>query len=205
MLVVRSFDVNKPGEDDPDKLQGAVVGGSVIRGTLRIDQLVEMRPGRIIESSTNKGHYEKVKPIRTTIQTMFSDKTALTMCLPGGLIALGTTLDPSLGKADKLVGQVIGLPGKMPSVYQTVVVSYQIIDRELEEAKEMTRRGEKDGGKSKLSFSKKDQIKLNVGSQTVNGQVLATKADLLRLFLEAPCCAEKKSRVAISTKNAAGR
>jgi len=214
MLVVRSFDVNKPGEEDPDKLQGAVVGGTVIRGVLNVNQLVEMRPGRVIESQTNKGHYDKVKPIRTSILSMYSDKSPLTMCLPGGLIALGTTLDPSLGKADKLVGQVIGLPGKMPSVYQTIVVSYHIIDREIEEGKggndggggnkNKEKEKEKDGN-SKFTFNKKDNIKLNIGSQTVDAQVVGIRADLLRLFLKVPCCAEKKDRIAISAKNGKDR
>lgn len=36
--------------------------------------------------------------------------------VPGGLIAVGLDIDPSLTTKDKLVGNVIGLPGKLPDV-----------------------------------------------------------------------------------------
>lgn len=37
--------------------------------------------------------------------------------MPGGLIGVGLKVDPSLTRADKLVGQVLGHPGKLPEVY----------------------------------------------------------------------------------------
>jgi translation initiation factor 2 subunit 3 len=38
MIVIRSFDVNKPGADI-DELKGGVAGGSITRGVLRVQIL----------------------------------------------------------------------------------------------------------------------------------------------------------------------
>ena len=45
MIIIRSFDVNKPGEK-PEKLKGGVVGGSILSGVLKVGDEVEIRPGR---------------------------------------------------------------------------------------------------------------------------------------------------------------
>ncbi len=44
MLVLRSFDVNKPGTP-PEKLVGGVIGGSIVQGKLRVGDEIEIRPG----------------------------------------------------------------------------------------------------------------------------------------------------------------
>lgn len=46
MIIIRSFDVNHPGER-VDNLQGGVVGGSIIKGVLKIGDEIEIRPGYI--------------------------------------------------------------------------------------------------------------------------------------------------------------
>ena len=45
-MVIRSFDVNKPGSKIDD-LQGGVAGGSVLRGVLKVGDEIEIRPGII--------------------------------------------------------------------------------------------------------------------------------------------------------------
>lgn len=46
MIVIRSFDVNKPGED-AEHLKGGVAGGTILKGVLKIGDEVEIRPGII--------------------------------------------------------------------------------------------------------------------------------------------------------------
>lgn len=46
MIVIRSFDVNKPG-CDVDELKGGVAGGSILQGVLRVGDEIEVRPGVI--------------------------------------------------------------------------------------------------------------------------------------------------------------
>eukprot|EP00438_Fugacium_kawagutii_P027389 Skav208436 [mRNA] locus=scaffold1952:101231:125645:- [translate_table: standard] len=50
------------------------------------------------------------------IMSLLAEKNALQFAVPGGLIGVGTKIDPKLTRADKLVGQVLGHPGKLPSI-----------------------------------------------------------------------------------------
>lgn len=44
MIVIRSFDVNKPGSSI-DEIKGGIAGGSIIEGVLKIGDEIEVRPG----------------------------------------------------------------------------------------------------------------------------------------------------------------
>jgi len=48
---------------------------------------------------------------------LYAEKNDLMFAVPGGLIGVGTVIDPTLTRADRLVGQVLGLKGKLPEVF----------------------------------------------------------------------------------------
>ena len=48
---------------------------------------------------------------------MYAEQNELQFAVPGGLIGVGTTMDPTLTRADRLVGQVLGEVGSLPEVY----------------------------------------------------------------------------------------
>merc|ERR1712151_923278 len=66
MIIIRSFDVNKPGED-VDKLKGGVAGGSILKGVLRVGDEIEIRPGIV---SKDEGGATQCKPIRSQIMSL---------------------------------------------------------------------------------------------------------------------------------------
>jgi translation initiation factor 2 subunit 3 len=101
-IVVRSFDVNHPGDEAP-QLQGGVAGGTLIRGVLKLGEVVEIRPG--IFSRSQSGEV-KVTPILTKINSLKAEKNSLIYAVPGGLIGVGLQVDPFLTKGDRLVGRV---------------------------------------------------------------------------------------------------
>ena len=45
-MLIRSFDVNKPG-CDVEALQGGVAGGSIMQGVLKVGDEIEVRPGYV--------------------------------------------------------------------------------------------------------------------------------------------------------------
>ncbi|MCK4286733.1 MAG: translation initiation factor IF-2 subunit gamma, partial [Candidatus Lokiarchaeota archaeon] len=57
-LVARSFDINRPGTQIND-LNGGVIGGSVLKGKIKVGEEIEIRPGLRIKNKYN--------PIRTKI------------------------------------------------------------------------------------------------------------------------------------------
>lgn len=113
LIVIRSFDVNKPGSE-VDDLRGGVAGGSILTGVLRVGQQVEIRPG-IVTRDANGSH--KCLPIISRIVSLHAEQNHLQYAVPGGLIGVGTSIDPTLCRADRLVGHVLGAPGQLPSIY----------------------------------------------------------------------------------------
>lgn len=49
MIVIRSFDVNKPGED-AETLKGGVAGGTILKGCLKVGDQIAIRPGKVTKS-----------------------------------------------------------------------------------------------------------------------------------------------------------
>lgn len=205
LIIIRSFDVNKPGLDDLDKLHGGIAGGSLTRGVLEVGQLVEVRPGVVYSSQGQT----KCRPIRTRVTSLSSEQNKLDFAIPGGLIGVGTNLDPSLTKADGLVGHVIGIPGHLPPVFQILVVSYAIMKRVVgvDGADDVRK---PDAGQKPSSRSNKplrvpklqtgEELKVNVGSCTTNATVMGLREDVAKLRLQKPCCAELKQKVSLSRR-----
>jgi translation initiation factor 2 subunit 3 len=113
LIVIRSFDVNKPGAE-VDDLKGGVAGGSLLRGVLRLGMEVEIRPGVMTKDATGR---HRCKPIFSRIVSLHAENNLLDFAVPGGLIGVGTMIDPTLCRADRLVGQVLGAVGKLPKIF----------------------------------------------------------------------------------------
>ncbi len=105
MIIIRSFDVNKPGTSIDD-LQGGVVGGSVLEGVLQVGMPVELRPGHMFKDSEDNVQYT---PIKSQIVSLMAENNPLLYAVPGGLIAVGLMIDPSITRNDRMVGNVLGV------------------------------------------------------------------------------------------------
>jgi len=124
MLVARSFDINKPGTK-PAKLEGGVLGGTVKQGKLKIGDEIEILPGYAVEERNKKVW----KPLVTKITQIFSGGSQVKEILPGGSMALATTLDPTIVKSDSLTGSLVGLSGKLPPVHYQIDLETNLLKR----------------------------------------------------------------------------
>lgn len=102
MTIIRSFDVNKPGNSVFD-IKGAVFGGSIQEGYLTIGDVICILPGNV---QVIDGSYVYT-PLITQVVGLKSDTTDLEVGLPGGFIGVSTTLDPSYGKNNRMVGNIM--------------------------------------------------------------------------------------------------
>lgn len=89
LIVIRSFDVNKPGAE-VDELKGGVAGGSILSGVLKLGQEIEIRPGLITKDEQGK---TKCMPIFSRIVTLLAEKNNMEFAVPGGLIGVGTKIE----------------------------------------------------------------------------------------------------------------
>lgn len=70
-------------------------------------------------------------PIRSRIVSLYAEQNDLQFAVPGGLIGVGTRIDPTLCRADRLVGQVLGAVGKLPEIFTELEISYFLLRRLL--------------------------------------------------------------------------
>ena len=179
LIIARSFDINKPKEfknvDELDKLCGGVFGGSILKGILRIGDEIEIRPGLV----SKENNIIKTIPIFSRVISLFAETTPLQYAVPGGLIAIGTNVDPTLTRANRLVGQVVGIPGTLPPVYIRIEIKYTILVT-----------GEE--------LVKNEIVRINIGTTSTSGEVVGIKNDLIQIYLSHPVCTEMKEKVAIS-------
>lgn len=182
MIVIRSFDINKPGTT-VDNLCGGVIGGSLVSGVLAIGDEIEVRPGMV---TSTKGGSFVCRPFVTKITGLKAEKTDLEVAYPGGLIGVGTDIDPSFCRADKLVGMVMGLKGKLPPVLVKIRVSFELFQKTVVSTKE--------------DLKMDESILLNIGSTTTGCKIVELKGSSALFSLYKPCCCEKGERISISRK-----
>ena len=196
LIVIRSFDVNKPGEE-VQNLKGGVAGGSILQGVLRIGDEIEVRPGYVTKDAEGS---MICRPLYSRIVTLFAERNDLQYAVPGGLIGVGTLIDPTLTRADRLVGQVLGLRDQLPDVFKEVDISYYLLRRLLGVK---TQEGGKQAKVPKLT--KGEVLMVNIGSTSTGGKVakvLEGKAGetVARIALTQPVCTQEGEKIALSRR-----
>jgi len=179
-MATRSFDINKPGCDWTE-LKGGVIGGSLFNGRLGINDIIEIRPG-----ICGKGKDGKLisQPIKSKILSVKTDQEELEHIFPGGLMGIGTDIDPYYCKDDMLAGNMIGLEGTLPSVYDSVQLKYNII--------------EDFGGLWKPKLN--DNMFLQIGTLSIPSIVTLVNKKSIKLNLSRPACIDRDINIMISHK-----
>jgi len=183
MYVARSFDVNRPGTR-PRDLRGGVLGGSLLQGRITLGEEIEIRPGRI--GGTNGGS----ESLSTKVTSIISGGQEWNELRPGGLAALGTSLDPSLAKGDGLTGRLIGTAGTLPPVSQKIRLKATLLDRVLGAQREIK--------VEKIRTS--ELLAITVGTTVASGKVTSARGDEVELALNRAVTVFPGSRVAISRR-----
>jgi translation initiation factor 2 subunit 3 len=185
MFVARSFDINKPGTK-PDKIKGGIIGGAIMQGQLKIGDKLEIRPGRIVEEANQI----VAKPLFTTVISAMTGATPVDELHPGGSVALMTDLDPAVVNSDKLTGNIVGTPGKLPKIWYNLDLEVHLLERVV---------GAKD--ELKVDPLKLNEIlMLNVNSAATVGFVNTIAKGHIKCKLKLPVCAELNSKVTISRR-----
>ncbi|KAJ2778571.1 eukaryotic translation initiation factor 2 subunit gamma [Coemansia javaensis] len=188
LIVIRSFDVNKPGYE-VDQLKDGIPGGSILRGVLRVGDDVEIRPGHIEVGADGK---YTARPYRTRVVGLMAEENQLQFAAPGGLIGVGTLLDPTLCRGDRLVGSVLGAVGTLPKVFVDIKIKYTLLHRLIGAASS----GKKQAKLAKLA--KNEELRLTIGSSTVGARVTGVGDREAKLTLSRPTCAETGENIALS-------
>ncbi|MFW9989863.1 MAG: translation initiation factor IF-2 subunit gamma [Candidatus Odinarchaeota archaeon] len=178
-LIARSFDINRPGKSIED-LKGGVIGGSVLQGMIKKGDQIEIRPGLRIK--------DEYVPIKSTIVSISQGNNLLNVAKPGGLIGLGTNLDPALTKGDHLIGHLVGRPNTLPEVLHEIQLKVNLLDRVI-------------GSEQMLrvhSLKHNEKLLLVVGTEKTGGTVTKLLKDSVIIKLNPPICPPENFIYAIS-------
>ena len=185
LYIARSFDINKPGAR-PSDLKGGVIGGSLIQGVLKKDDCIEISPGRDIEVDGRK----QIEPIKTTIEILMTGGLSVDKATPGGLIAIGTQLDPSRTKSDAFSGKVVGNVGQLPPIFNHFNLTCKLLKRVVGTIEE----------KAVEHIKTNEPLMLTIGTATTVGIVTSSTKDSISVNLKLPVCAKTGQRIAISRR-----
>jgi translation initiation factor 2 subunit 3 len=185
MHVVRSFDINKPGTP-AEKLAGGVIGGTIVQGLFKVRDEIEIRPGVRVEKQ-GRAVYE---PLLTEVVSLHAGGKAVQEVQPGGLVGVGTLLDPSLTKADGLIGNLVGKPEMLPPIRTELTMDMRLFPRAVGTKELMEVEDVRNG----------EALLLDVGTNITAGTVVSLRGEIATLKLSRPISADEGARVAISRK-----
>jgi len=185
MYIARSFDINKPGSL-PGEMRGGVVGGTLLQGVINKDDEIEISPGRSIEVE-GKHTLEK---IITKAHSFFTGGKSVDKATPGGLLAIGTLLDPARVKSDSFSGRVVGKPGQLPPVLDSFGLSMHLLKRVVGTIDE----------KNVEPLKTNEPLMLTVGTATTVGIISEIRENKVKVKLKLSVCAEEGQRIAVSRR-----
>jgi translation initiation factor 2 subunit 3 len=183
MFVARSFDINRPGTELKE-MAGGVLGGALKQGIFKVNQEIEIKPGISLEKDGKRMQ----KPIKTKIAALKTGEAEQEEVHPGGSIGVQTTLDPYYVKADSLTGNMVGLPGQLPPVWEEFAIKPTLLERVV-------------GAKEEVKvdpIKKFESLMLNVNAAATVGVVTDIKKSLAYIKLKIPVCCAKEDRITIS-------
>ena len=183
MHVLRSFDVNKPGAKIKD-IKGGVIGGSLTQGIFKVGDQIEIKPGIFNEK---KKSYE---PIQTEIVSLGTGAGMVEIVKPGGLIAIGTKLDPSFTRSDSFIGSVIGKPDTLPENSLTANVEVNLFDSAVGTTEET----------KVLPIRVGESLRVNIGTAPVLSKVTKVKSNNIEIEFKRPVCVFEGGNIAISRR-----
>ncbi len=183
MHVLRSFDVNRPGTKLKE-IKGGVIGGSLTQGVFNTGDEIEIKPGI---SNEKKKTYE---PLQTEITSLGTAAGIVDSVKPGGLVAIGTKLDPSMTRSDSFIGSVIGKPGTLPENSKSLKLEVSLFDSAVGTTEDIKVQPIQSG----------ESLRLNIGTAPILAKVTKTKSKNIELELRRPACIFEGGNVAISRR-----
>ncbi len=190
MPILRSFNVNLPGTKAL-MIRGGVVGGSIIRGEVRVGDEIELAPGLPKKENDPRAEYES---LHTVVVSIKAGGQSVDKATSGGLVGLETTLDPALTKSDALVGNVCGEPGTLPPVWRSLELEYALFKKVIGV----------EGDVDVRQISEKEPLVINSFTAVTSAVVAKRHSDKVQLNLSKPICAWPGSKVTLSRRIGTG-
>ena len=133
---------------------------------------------------------QSYEPIFTEITSLGTGAGTVDSVKPGGLVAIGTKLDPTLTRGDSLLGSIVGKPDSLPDNSNNAKVEVSLFDSAVGSANEEKITPIKTG----------ENLRVNIGTAPILGKVTNVKSDNIELSFRRPVCLFEKSNIALSRR-----
>lgn len=184
-LIARSFDINRPGAEIKG-LAGGILGGCLKKGILKVGDTIDIKPGL----AKKKHEQTEYKTIKTKILGLRAGLYNLQEARPSGSLAIETSLDPMLTKADSLAGSVAGLDKSLPEIVYKIKIKTSLF-------KEIAGAREKDNVKIE-PIKTSENLMLSVNTATTVGLVTSARSNLAEINLKIPIVPFAGDRIGIA-------
>ena len=163
------------------------------------DSATRSRYGPESSARTTRAGSNAAQSFRESCLYSLNQTTCNLLCLAASLVlyvdtGVGTRVDPTVCRSDRLVGQVLGSVGKVPDIYTELEINYFLLRRLL---------GVKTDDKKQSrveKLAKNEILMVNIGSTTTGGRVVSVKADLAKIMLTQPACTEIGEKISLSRR-----
>ncbi|MEK6915494.1 MAG: translation initiation factor IF-2 subunit gamma [Nanoarchaeota archaeon] len=179
-LVARSFDINKPGTK-PKNLHGAIIGGTLRSGKLKIGDLIEIKPGIM----TKEANQIKYKTLKTKIASLFKGSNKVDEITPGGNASIETELDMSIGKADNISGCVASIQGTLPEITNKITIKHHLFKEYV-------------GGLQITPIKPGETLMLSINTSVTVGTISKLSKEEAEISLKIPIVPFKEDKVGIA-------
>ena len=193
LVIVRSFNINKQNTKIKN-LEGGVIGGSILKGKVKVGNFIKIIPGIVIKNEDNDIKQKwKYKPLITKVTSINSEKNDLNVAYPGGLIGIKTTLDPSLTAKDRLIGNYMVVldedycnKNSNKHVFDYIDVKYKLII-DYHTQKKITK------------LRENDELTINCNASNIKCLIKKKDKKIIRIkMVSSPICISLKEKITIS-------
>lgn len=139
----------------------------------------------------------KVQPLHFRCTSLMTAKTPLSSATKGGLVAVGTSLDPLICADNRMVGSVAGPPGTLPPVWGPTIYMDKLQFVDL-----LPESGANGSAVPSDLLKRGAEIRFHIGSATVKGEVVRVSktAGKMEARLDGPVCAARGANIALEGK-----
>ena len=130
------------------------------------------------------------EPIHTEIVSLGTGAGIVDSVKPGGLVAIGTKLDPSLTRGDSFLGSVIGKPDSLPENSDIAKLKVNLFDSAVGSGKD----------EKILPIKTGESLRINIGTAPILGKVTKANSENIELSLRSPVWLFDGGNVAISRR-----
>ncbi|VDM64116.1 unnamed protein product [Angiostrongylus costaricensis] len=124
-----------------------------------------------------------------------SNVSYLEYAVPGGLIGVGTKIDPTLCRGDRSVGHILGAVGTLPDIFTEIEINFFLLRRILGVRTEANKKAAQ-----VQKLTKGEMLMVNIGSLSTGCRVIAVKGEAAKIALTDLICTEIGEKIALSRR-----